>query len=105
MTTKPRFEDRSQLPADGPVTVTEFVTAARFEHAGKAVIEWDGLGWLICHTNGDVESARTAAQALRRVERRAKRVVEVTRTADVLVTTVEWRNAPEGFVPPEGGRR
>ncbi len=78
----------------------EFVTSANLAKETVTIRYEDGGEWWVCHGDGDVEVFDTAAKALRAVKRRAKTVVEVTRTSSGVITTVQWMNAPEGFKPP-----
>ena len=64
----------------------------------KVVIEWsDGNGWSVMFDDGAVRFFATPEDALRKVQRAAARG-----NKGITVTTIEWRNTPEGFVPPKG---
>lgn len=56
--------------------------------------------WLVLHANGQVEAWDTASHALRSIERAAQRG-----NTTVTITTIEWRNVPEGWKPPSQGSR
>lgn len=61
-----------------------------------AVVEHDGGAWMVLHANGDVRGYATALAAFRAVAARAHRA-----NVAVTLTRVEWRNVPDGFVPPQ----
>jgi hypothetical protein len=60
------------------------------------VVEHHDGEWLLMHDDGAVEVFETPSAALQSVRRAAKRG-----NTSVTLTTVEWRNIPEGFTPPE----
>lgn len=64
----------------------------------KVVIDqlYPGEWWVMHHT-GDIEVYLDPEKALRAVQKQAKRG-----NKDITVTTIEWRNVPDGFVPPKG---
>lgn len=65
----------------------------------KVVVEYrdeTGPEWWVMFDDGQVESFDTASAALRAIRKAASR-----RNTTVTVTTVEWRNVPNGWKPPE----
>lgn len=54
-----------------------------------------GPEWWLMHDNGDIEVFDTASAALKAVQKRARRG-----NPGLTVTTLEWRNTPDGFTPP-----
>ena len=72
---------------------TTLVEGARKQ---RAVIErHDAHEWWVLHHDGRVEAWDTAEYALRSVRKESRR-----RNTTVTITTVEWRNVPEGWTPP-----
>ena len=61
----------------------------------KAVIEFTEDGIMVMHHDGFVEFAKDALDAFRKVQSTAKHGNKC-----VTITTIEWRNAPEGFEAP-----
>lgn len=76
---------------------TTITTGARRQ---KVVVEYHdihGPEWWVLHHSGDVEVLDTAAAALKAVQKRATRGNKT-----ITITRIEWRNAPNGFAPPNG---
>ncbi len=48
--------------------------------------------------NGGIRACHSASEALREVQQAAKRG-----NRGVTITTIEWRDVPDGFEPPKGG--
>lgn len=61
----------------------------------------DGDGWLAMDDAGRVRRYPSAPALRRAVERRDRR--EAGRRG-IVVTMIEWRDVPEGFVPPDAAR-
>ena len=61
----------------------------------KAIIEFTDDGLMVMHHDGYVEFAKDAVDAFRKVQAAAKRG-----NKSVTITTIEWRNTPEGFEAP-----
>jgi hypothetical protein len=66
----------------------------------KVIIEFNHGEWWVMLDNGAISTHLTPLAALKEVQKAAKRALK-----DVTVTRIEWRNAPEGFVPPTGQER
>lgn len=64
-----------------------------------AVIEYDNGTWMVMDGNGNIGVFRTAEAAFKYVTDRPKKLVSKKR-ADGVITSIEWRNVPEGFKPP-----
>lgn len=66
----------------------------------KVVAEFQEDGsLLIMHGDGRIEGAANTAKAWASIMSKAR-----TGNNGVTITTVEWRNVPADFVPPNGGR-
>lgn len=68
------------------------IEGARSQHV---VIEFDLPDWTVMYHDGSVETFGTAEKALRSVQKESKRGNKT-----ITVTTIEWRNVPEGWTPP-----
>lgn len=82
---------------------SELVTAAKTARRQKAVIEYHDHGgpeWWVMLPDGSVHVVDTAFAALLEVQRAAKKG-----NRGITITTIEWRDVPNGFVPPTGGAR
>jgi hypothetical protein len=74
---------------------TKLFTGARRQ---KVVVEYDdahGPEWHVMLADGTIEFFDTASAAMKAIRRDGKRGNET-----VTITTIEWRNVPEGFMPP-----
>lgn len=74
------------------------LTSEAFRTARKqrVTIEYtDGDGYMVLFANGDVSTFGTPELAIKAIQKRAGRG-----NKGVTMTTIEWRNTPEGFVPP-----
>jgi hypothetical protein len=83
---------------------SEILTGANIARQTVTISFSDDSGgpeWWVCHGDGDVETFDTASAALRAVKRRAKMVMDATRTSAVILTTVQWLNVRDGFTPPK----
>ena len=81
---------------------TSVATAVRNARRQKAVVEYHdvdrgGPEWWVMLPDGSVEVVDHASAALAAIQRAARRG-----NRGVTVTTIEWRDAPDGFVPPRG---
>lgn len=63
--------------------------------------EPSGAGWLILFPNGNVFWRKTAERVVDEVRKRDRETVRRVRGVDGCITTIEWRNVPEGFQPPQ----
>lgn len=73
------------------------ITGARRQ---KVIVEYDetsGPEWRAMFDNGSVEIFDTASAALKEIQKKAKRG-----NKSITITAIEWRNVPDGFVPPKG---
>lgn len=61
----------------------------------KVIVEFHSGDWLVMFNDGRIQPFGTPAAALHAVQADAKRG---NRT--ITVTHIEWRNTPDGFVPP-----
>lgn len=64
----------------------------------RVIIEYHDNGgpeWWLMHPSGAVEAYDTASAALRAVKQGAAR-----HNPGITITTIEWRDTPEGFTPP-----
>lgn len=70
----------------------------------KVIVEPEpsGAGFLIMFDDGTIIWRKTAERVVAEVQKRDREMVRRTRGLDVCVTTIEWRNMPEGFVAPAG---
>lgn len=66
----------------------------------KVIIDYIRGEWWVMYDDGEVQVFDTPGHALAGVQHDAKRGNE-----DITVTTIEWRNAPDGFVPPTKGEK
>lgn len=66
----------------------------------RAVVEYHGAAeWWVLLPSGDVRIVTTPEAALRAVQRAAARGNKT-----ITITTIEWRDTPEGFTPPQGAQ-
>lgn len=81
------------------MTKTEVVTAVCNPRKQMAVVEYHfvmgGPEWHVMLPDGEVKVVDRADVAFKLVQKAAKRG-----NKGVTLTTVEWRNVPEGFKPP-----
>lgn len=63
--------------------------------------EPSGAGWLILLPSGQVIWRRTAERVVDEIRKRDRETVRRVRGVDGCITSIEWRNVPEGFKPPE----
>ena len=63
--------------------------------AQKVIVEYHDGGYLTLFDDGDIQMFGTPAQALKAIKKAAHRTND-----SVTVTTIEWRNTPEGFIQP-----
>ena len=64
----------------------------------KVIAEWDSSGyWRVMTPDGVVREFETADKALRFIERRDRYSVGHD---EIRITSIEYRNVPEGFVLP-----
>ena len=78
---------------------TQTVAATRARRR-RVIVEYRNDGgpeWWLMWYDGRIEVFDTAQAAFNAISRGARRG---NRT--VTITTIEWRNAPEGFTPPAG---
>lgn len=61
----------------------------------RVVVEYNGGDWMVMFNDGHVEVFGDAQAAATAIQRAAAR-----RNDGITVTRIQWRNAPEGFVPP-----
>jgi hypothetical protein len=78
---------------------TKIITGARKQ---RVVIERKQQNnehpeWWVMFNDGTVQVFDTAEYALKAVQKAASR-----RNTTVTVTTIEWRDCPDGWKPPEG---
>jgi hypothetical protein len=65
----------------------------------EAIIEHDRGDWLVMLNDGAVHVRRSARAALRLVKRWDR--AASARDNCSVITIIEWRNVPQGFVEPE----
>lgn len=63
----------------------------------RIIAEWDGLGWLVMLEDGTVKYRKTPETVMSLVKSLAHAA-----EGDIIITVLEWRNTPDGFVPPKG---
>lgn len=82
-----------------PVTKTETLRPTIKRRRQTVVIEHHevagGPEWWVLHHTGEIEVLDTASAALKAVRARAGRG-----NPGLTITTIEWRDTPEGFKPP-----
>lgn len=66
--------------------------------SNKVIVEFSGSDWMVLFPSGEIEVADQASDILVAVRRRDLRLAK--KTGKNIVTTIEWRNVPKGFVPP-----
>lgn len=85
---------------------TEILAAAAGQVVrNKAVIEYHetpGPEWWVMLPDGSIEVLSTPGAALKAIRRQVAKVLNMTRTSQAIVTVIEWRDTPAGFVPPKG---
>lgn len=84
-------------------TFTVLQTSVAAARKQKAVVEYRDVGgpeWWVMLPNGSVQVCDTASAALKEVQKAAKRG-----NRGITITTIEWRDTPEGFAPPKGDER
>ena len=74
--------------------ISQHVAGARRQ---KAIVEYHDGAWLVMDDAGQISQWDSAAFALASIQRRANRGNKT-----ITLTTVEWRNVPEGFTAPTG---
>lgn len=79
--------------------------AAAFKRArrSRVIVEFNSGDWLVLFEDGTIRAFETPAAVLAAVQALDKRRVNARGSSGVSITTIEWRNMPDGFVPPKSG--
>jgi hypothetical protein len=66
----------------------------------RLIIEYDEGDdvWLTLWPDGTITADKSPARAIARIRATARKT---SRSHDIVLSTIEWRNVPDGFVPPK----
>ncbi len=93
--------ERNALRAEAQTTPSarnierKITTRATTVRRQSVVVEYSEDGWLVLFNDGGVQIFGTAKAAINQISNASRRG-NVTAT----ITTIEWRNVPDGFQPP-----